>query len=95
LIKVSIIIPVYNTEKYIRKCLESAINQTLKDIEIICINDGSTDNSLSILYEYAAKDSVLLDTSLGVRPVITINGNAGYSSGDGSIQNPYVISLKV
>jgi hypothetical protein len=45
--------------------------------------------------EYAAKDSVLLDTSLGVRPVITINGNAGYSSGDGSIQNPYVISLKV
>ena len=45
--------------------------------------------------EYASKDSVLLDTSLGVRPVITINGNAGYSSGDGSIQNPYVISLKV
>lgn len=57
MIKVSIIIPVYNTEKYIRKCLESAINQTLTDIEIICINDGSTDNSLSILYEYAAKDS--------------------------------------
>lgn len=57
MIKVSIIIPVYNTEKYIRKCLESAINQTLTDIEIICINDGSTDNSLNILYEYAAKDS--------------------------------------
>lgn len=45
--------------------------------------------------EYAAKDSVLLDTSLGVRPVITIKGNVGYSSGDGSIQNPYVIGLKV
>jgi glycosyltransferase involved in cell wall biosynthesis len=69
LIKVSIIIPVYNTEKYIRKCLESAINQTLTDIEIICINDGSTDNSLSILYEYAAKDSrirVFTKTNEGV-----------------------------
>lgn len=63
MIKVSIIIPVYNTEKYLRKCLDSAINQTLKEIEIICINDGSTDNSLSILKEYANKDNrvVVLD----------------------------------
>ena len=56
-VKVSVIVPVYNTEKYLQKCLNSLINQTLKDIEIICINDGSTDNSLAILQEYANKDS--------------------------------------
>lgn len=55
--KVSVIIPVYNVEKYLRECLDSVINQTLSDIEIICINDGSTDNSLGILKEYAEKDS--------------------------------------
>ncbi|SFH06808.1 Glycosyltransferase involved in cell wall bisynthesis [Desulfotomaculum arcticum] len=55
--KVSIIIPVYNVETYLRECLDSVLNQTLKDIEIICINDGSTDGSPSILDEYAAKDS--------------------------------------
>lgn len=54
--KISIIIPVYNVEKYLRECLDSVLNQTLTDIEIICINDGSTDNSLQILEEYAAKD---------------------------------------
>ena len=53
----SIIIPVYNTEKYLSDCLDSIINQTLSDIEIICINDGSTDNSLEILNKYANKDS--------------------------------------
>ncbi len=55
--KFSVVIPIYNVEKYLRKCLDSLINQTLKDIEIICINDGSTDNSLSILTEYAQKDT--------------------------------------
>ena len=55
--KVSVIIPVYNVEKYLRQCLDSVVNQTLKDIEIICVNDGSTDNSLEILEEYASKDS--------------------------------------
>lgn len=54
--KVSVIIPVFNTEKYLRKCLNSVCNQTLKDIEIICVNDSSTDDSLEILKEYAAKD---------------------------------------
>ena len=44
--KISIIVPVYNTEKFLEKCLNSLIKQTLKDIEIICINDGSIDNSL-------------------------------------------------
>lgn len=54
--KISIILPVYNVEKYLGKCLDSLINQTLQDIEIICINDGSTDDSLEILEEYAKKD---------------------------------------
>lgn len=56
MIKVSVIIPVYNTEKYLRRCLDSVCNQILSDIEIICINDCSTDNSLEILREYSAKD---------------------------------------
>ncbi len=55
--KVSIIIPVYNVEKYLRQCLDSVVNQTLKEIEIICVDDGSTDSSPAILAEYAAKDS--------------------------------------
>lgn len=55
--KVSIIVPVYNCEKYLKDCLDSLVNQTLKDIEIICVNDGSIDNSLDILNTYAQKDS--------------------------------------
>ena len=54
--KVSIIVPVYNVEKYLRPCLQSLISQTLKDIEIICINDGSKDGSLEILEEFQKKD---------------------------------------
>jgi glycosyltransferase involved in cell wall biosynthesis len=54
--KISFIIPVYNVEKYLRECLDSVVNQTLKEIQIICINDGSTDNSPTILNDYAAKD---------------------------------------
>lgn len=53
----SIIIPVYNVEKYLRECLESVLCQTYEDWEVICINDGSTDGSATILEEYAAKDS--------------------------------------
>jgi len=55
-IKISIIIPVYNVEKYLEQCLDSIVNQTLEDIEIICINDGSTDNSSKILETYKEKD---------------------------------------
>ncbi len=55
-IKVSIVIPVCNVEKYLRECLDSVIVQTLKEIEIICVNDGSTDKSLQILEKYAKKD---------------------------------------
>lgn len=56
-IKVSIIVPIYNVDKYLRQCLESLINQSLEEIEIICVNDGSTDNSLQIVQEYANKDN--------------------------------------
>lgn len=54
--KVTIIVPVYNQENYLRECLDSLINQTLKDIEILCIDDGSTDSSSEILYAYEVQD---------------------------------------
>ncbi len=57
--KVSIIVPVYNTAKYLSKCLDSIIDQTYQNLEIIAINDGSTDNSETILKEYAKKESRL------------------------------------
>lgn len=54
--KVSIIVPIYNVERYLSKCLESICRQTLRDIEIICVNDGSTDGSVDILKMYQKKD---------------------------------------
>lgn len=68
-IKVSVIVPVCNVEMYLRECIESIINQTLKEIEIICVNDGSKDNSLEILKEFAQLDS---------RVKIIHKDNAGY-----------------
>ncbi|MDR1910711.1 MAG: glycosyltransferase [Holosporales bacterium] len=67
--KVSIVVPIYNVEKYLPECLDSLVAQTLQDIEIICVNDGSTDGSLKIVQQYAAKD-----------PRITVidKKNAGY-----------------
>lgn len=56
MVDVSVIVPVYNGEKYLRQCLDSLSNQTLEDIEIICINDGSTDKTGSILKKYSSKD---------------------------------------
>ena len=56
-VKISVVIPVCNVEKYVGKCLQSVMDQTLKDIEIICVNDGSRDNSLKILQEFQHKDS--------------------------------------
>lgn len=54
---ISIVVPVYNVGKYLPQCLDSIIGQTYQNLEIICVNDGSTDNSLDILEEYGAKDS--------------------------------------
>ena len=57
---ISIIVPVYNTAPYLPQCLDSLVNQTYRDIEIICVNDGSTDNSPDILKAYAERDSRIL-----------------------------------
>lgn len=54
--KVSVIVPIYNSESYIDKCIQSIINQTMKDIEIILVDDGSTDKSIEIINKYAEKD---------------------------------------
>lgn len=54
---VSLLVPIYNVERYLRECLDSACSQTLEDIEIICLNDGSTDSSPDIIREYMARDS--------------------------------------
>ena len=63
--KVSIIVPIYKTEKYLKRTLDSLTNQTLDEVEIICVNDGSPDNSLQILKEYkekyADKNIVIID----------------------------------
>ena len=57
MVKVSIGVPVYNVEVYLRECLDSIMNQTFKDFEVIMVDDGSTDNSFSICQEYVAKDN--------------------------------------
>ncbi len=57
---ISVIVPVYNVENYLKGCLESLVNQTLYDIEIICVNDGSTDKSLDILNKYRKQDSRII-----------------------------------
>ena len=57
---ISVIVPVYNAEKYLKECVESLINQTYINLEIILINDGSTDNSIQICNEYADYDSRII-----------------------------------
>lgn len=65
--KVSIVVPTYNVEDYLEECLDSIVNQTIKDIEIICVNDGSTDSSLDIIKKYASDDNrfVIIDKENG------------------------------
>lgn len=79
---VSIIIPIFNTQNEIKGCLESVLGQTLRDIEVICINDGSTDDSLRIINEYAQKDSrikVFSQSNIGAGP--TRNRGIAVASG--------------
>lgn len=80
---ISIIVPVYNTEKYIGKCLDSLINQTYQNIEIICINDGSTDGSKKILEEYTKKDKrIKLINNINSGPAISRNLGLDNSNGE-------------
>lgn len=75
--KVSVIIPVYNTEQYLAECLDSVINQSLKEIEVIIINDKSPDNSISVIKDYAKRDNriVVIDK--------TVNEGVGKARNDG------------
>ena len=66
MVKVSVIIPVYNVEKYLKRCVDSVLSQTLEEIEIICVNDGSTDNSIRILEEYGSKIKVISQENQGL-----------------------------
>ena len=59
MVKVSVIVPIYNASEFLDKCLNSIVNQTLKDIETILINDGSTDDSKSIIDEYMKEHKIL------------------------------------
>lgn len=67
--KVSVLVPIYNVEKFLQQCLESVVEQTLREIEIICINDGSTDSSAEIIREFAEKDD---------RIIVIDKPNSGY-----------------
>jgi len=71
MVKVSAIVPIYNVEKYLKQCIESILNQTLNDIEIICINDGSKDSSKEIIEKYTREDS---------RIILINKENGGYGS---------------
>lgn len=87
--KVTILIPVYNVEKYLEQCVRSAMGQTLQEIEIICLNDGSTDNSLEILQKLAAEDQRIL---------IINKDNTGYGHtmniGIRSARGKYIVFLE-
>ena len=103
MIKVSVVLPIYNVEKYLPKCLESIINQTLKDIEIICVNDCSPDNSENIIKEYAKKDNRIKlinnENNIGVglsRNIGADSSNGEYISfidSDDFIESNYLESL--
>ena len=105
MIKVSVIIPVYNVEKYLEECLNSVISQTLKDVEIICVDDCSTDNSCLILDKYKDIDSRIIlirhDINRGLGParnsgLAIANGEyILYIDSDDYISNDYVETLYV
>ena len=85
--KVSIIIPVYNMERYLHECLDSLVGQTFRDIEIICFNDASTDSSIDILREYAARDErfVIIDSPVNIKQ------GGGRNAGIRAARAPYIM----
>lgn len=88
MIKVSVVVPVYNVENYLRQCLDSILAQTLTDIEIICVDDGSSDSSLQILEEYAKKDPRVI-----VRPQKNAGAGAARNNGLSVARGKYVSFL--
>ena len=81
--KISIIMPVYNAEKFLRETLDSLCNQTMNDIEILCVNDGSSDNSLNILKEYEKKDQrIIVFTQPNSGPAMARNVGLANANGD-------------
>lgn len=100
--KISVIVPVYNAEKYLAECLESVCSQTLPEIEIICVNDGSTDDSLQVLEVFRHKDSriiVIDQPNQGVSAARNAGLNIasgqyiGFVDGDDSIETDYFEKL--
>ncbi|MCL2844878.1 MAG: glycosyltransferase [Chitinivibrionia bacterium] len=86
---ISVIVPVYNVEAYLRQCLDSIINQTYKNIEIVCVNDVSPDNSLAILNEYAAKDSRIIVVNKEINEGVALARKTGLENSNGR----YVIMI--
>ena len=82
MVKISVIIPVYNNEKYLKECLDSVCHQTLTDIEIICINDGSSDGSLNILNEYSKDDRIIVIDQTNQGPAIARNRGLDIAKGE-------------
>lgn len=85
-IKVSVIIPVYNAEKYLEKCLKSVTDQTLSDIEIICVDDGSTDSSLKILERFAGADP-----RISIKRQQNLYAGAARNNGMASAKGKYLV----
>lgn len=83
--RVSVIIPIYNTEKYLQECLNSVLNQTYPEIEIIAVNDGSTDNSLEILKKYSNKIKIISKKNGGTASAL----NAGINIASGEWIKPF------
>lgn len=81
--KVSVCIPIYNVEKYVRRCLDSVVNQTFRDIEVIVVDDCSPDNSMSIVSEYASKDTRIKIIHHGRNQGLMVARKTGYMAATG------------
>lgn len=81
--KISVLIPVYNVEKYIKRCIDSIISQSFKDIEIICVNDASTDNSLEIIKDYQKKDNRIIIIDKKQNEGVMMARKDGYKNASG------------
>lgn len=85
---VSVVIPVYNSGPFLRRCLDSVLEQTLKSIEVICVDDGSVDDSLEILREYARMDSRIHIIELAENHGLSFARNEGMDLASGTRWSP-------